>query len=317
MKRRKQERRSNSKKIKYKINNWREYNQSLKSRGSLTVWVSKDIEELWYAINDNMCKRGRLTYYSDYAIGMMLTLRMLLKLPLRQTEGFVKSIFELIKLGLEVPEFSRLSKRAKSLLKRIKLPQLTENGYLVIDSTGIKVYGESEWLIFKHGGEVKRRIWRKLHIGVSKEGLIVSRVMTNHITDDRKCLEPLIAQANQEKIAEVLADGGYDGNNTYGFLETQSIKPTIPPPKNAKKATEKHRSDTINYIREKGYHAWYNKNKYGRREIVENTIGRYKSIIGAKLRSRKWDNQDAETLLGCYMLNRMTTLGMPQSVKLS
>ncbi|WP_239647834.1 transposase [Candidatus Jidaibacter acanthamoebae] len=120
-------------------------------------------------MNDNMCKRGRLTYYSDYAIDMMLTLRMLLKLPLRQTEGFVKSIFEFINVKLEVPEFSRLSKRAKSLLKRIKLPQLTANGYLVIDSTGIKVYGESEWLIFKHGGEVKRRIWSKLHIGVSEE----------------------------------------------------------------------------------------------------------------------------------------------------
>ncbi|KIE04213.1 Uncharacterized protein NF27_IW00010, partial [Candidatus Jidaibacter acanthamoeba] len=86
-----------------------------------------------------MCKRGRLTFYSDYAIEMMLTLRMLLKLPLRQTEGFVKSIFELIKLGLEVPEFNRLSRRAKCVLKRIKLPPLVEEGYLVIDSTGIKV----------------------------------------------------------------------------------------------------------------------------------------------------------------------------------
>ncbi|KIE04207.1 hypothetical protein NF27_JA00030, partial [Candidatus Jidaibacter acanthamoeba] len=119
-----------------------------------------------------------------------------------------------------------------------------------------------------------------------------------------------------EKIAEVLADGGYDGNNTYGFLETQNINPTIPPPKNAKNAKAEHRSNTINYIKEKGYHAWRNKNKYGRREIVENTIYRYKTIIGAKLKSRKWDNQDAETLLGCYMLNRMTTLGMPKSVKL-
>ena len=92
----------------------------------------------------------------------MLTLRMLLKLPLRQTEGFVKSIFELIKLKLGVPEFSRLSKHAKCLLKRVKLPSLSEEGYLVVDSTGIKVYGESEWLVFKHGGEVKRRISRKL-----------------------------------------------------------------------------------------------------------------------------------------------------------
>ncbi|WP_039459450.1 transposase, partial [Candidatus Jidaibacter acanthamoebae] len=105
---------------------------------------------LWYAVNDNMCKQGCLTYYSDYAIETMVTLCMLLKLPLRQTEGFVRSIFELTGLRLKVPEFSRLSKRAKSLLKRINLPLLGEEGYLMIDSTDIKVYGESEWLVFKH-----------------------------------------------------------------------------------------------------------------------------------------------------------------------
>ncbi|KIE06249.1 hypothetical protein NF27_AS00040 [Candidatus Jidaibacter acanthamoeba] len=255
-----------------------------------------------------MCKRGRLTFYSDYVIEMMLTLRMLLKLPLRQTEGFVRSIFELIGVKLKVPEFSRLSKRAQCVLKRIKLPPLDVEGYLVIDSTGIKVYGESEWLVFKHGGEVKRRIWRKLHIGVSEEGLIVSRIMTSHVTDDRKCLEPLIRSAGEEKVTEILADTGYDSNNSYSLLENKDIKAIIPPPKNAKKATVKHRSDTINYIKEKGDHAWRHKNKYGRREIVENTICRYKSIIGAKLRSRKWDNQDAETLLGCYMLKKLLIL---------
>ncbi|MBA8667896.1 IS5 family transposase [Holosporaceae bacterium 'Namur'] len=246
----------------------------------------------------------------------MLTMGMLLKLPKWQTEGFVRSIFELIKLKLLVPEFSRLSKRAKYLLNRIKLSPLTEHGCLAIDSTGIKVYGESEWLIFKHGGEVKRRIWRKLPIGVNKDGLIVSRIMTNHITDDRKCLEFLINQANQEKVTEALADSGYDSNSTYELLESKNIKLTIPPPKNVKNSPVTQRRNTIVYIREKGYDAWRNKNKYGRREIVENTFYRYKSIIGAKLRSRKWDNQDAETLLGCHILNKMTNLGMLQSVKL-
>nr|WP_039454485.1 hypothetical protein [Candidatus Jidaibacter acanthamoeba] len=105
--------------------------------------------------------------------------------------------------------------------------------------------------------------------------------MTNHITDDRKCLESLIQSAD------------------------------------TKTAYTQPRSDIINYIKEKGYHVGCYKNKYGRREIVENTIYRYKSIIGTKLRSRKWDNQDAETLLGCHILNIMTNLHMPQSVKLT
>ncbi|WP_039454564.1 transposase [Candidatus Jidaibacter acanthamoebae] len=155
------------------------------------------------------------------------------------------------------------------------------------------------------------------YTGVSKEGLIVSRIMTNHITDDCKCLESLIQCVDIEKITEVLADTGYDSNNTYIVLENKGIKATIAPHKNAKTAYTQPRSDTINYIKEKGYHVERNKNKYGRREIVENTIYRYKSIIGAKLRSRKWDNQDVETLLGCHILNKMTNLGMPQSLKLT
>ncbi|KIE04195.1 hypothetical protein NF27_JC00020 [Candidatus Jidaibacter acanthamoeba] len=85
----------------------------------------------------------------------------------------------------------------------------------------------------------------------------------------------------------------------------------------AKTAYTQPRPGTINYIKEKGYHVGRNKNKYGRREIVENTIYRYKSIICTKLRSRKWDNQDIETLLGCHTLNKMTNLGMPHSVKLT
>ena len=141
--------------------------------------------------------------------------------------------------------------------------------------------------------------------------------MTNHITDDHKCLESLIQSADIEKITEILADIGYDSNNTYIILENKGIKATIAPPKSAKTSYTQPRSDTINYIKEKGYHVERNKNKYGRREIIENTIYRYKSIIGAKLRSRKWDNQDAETLLGCHILNKMTNLGMTHSVKLT
>ncbi|KIE04843.1 hypothetical protein NF27_FP00340 [Candidatus Jidaibacter acanthamoeba] len=137
------------------------------------------------------------------------------------------------------------------------------------------------------------------------------------MTDDHKYLESLIQSADIDKTIEVLADTGYDSNNTYIILENKGIKATIAPPKNTKKAYMQPRSDTINYIKEKGYHVGRNKNKYGRRAIIENTIYRYKSIIGTKLRSRKWDNQNIETQLGCHILNKMTNLGMPQSVKLT
>lgn len=304
-----------SKKAKYKVYNWPEYNRSLRERGSLTVWIEEGIEAIWYAQKDENCRRGRQLKYSNQSIEMMLTLRTLLKLPLRQTEGFSKSLLQLAKLNLEVPEFSRLGRRSAAILSRLKLPKNSEAGHLIIDSTGIKVYGESEWLITKHGKTYQRKVWRKLHITVNQGGLILSRLMTNHITDDRKCLEPLLEQADPNMATELIADTGYDSNDIYEQLENKGIRVIIPPAKNAVTATTEQKKITLEYTKSKGYHAWRNKYRYGRRELVENTIYRYKTIIGRKLKSRKWVNQDAETHLGCFMLNKMTMLGMPLSIK--
>ena len=199
-------------KKKYKVTNWREYNKALKQRDSLTICLSKDMADKWYARKAGNKTAGRQVKYSDYAIEMMLMLRSLFKLPLRRLERFRKSLFEFGGIKLQVPEFSRLSKRSAKALANITLPTLQENTYLIIDSTCLKVYGESECLENKHGKQYKRKVWRKLHIGINKDGIILSRVMTNHITDDRQCVEALINHANSELVTEVIADAGYDSN---------------------------------------------------------------------------------------------------------
>jgi hypothetical protein len=309
-----------SKGSKYKVVNWREYNESLKQRGSLTVWLSDDFEKSWFADKDDKPKRGRPLLYSQVCIQLILTLRHLFKLALRQVIGFVGSLFSLLKKSLPVPEFSRLSKRCFQSLSRIPLPSVKEPTHLVIDSTGLKVFGEKEWLETKHGKQYQRKVWRKLHIGIGKDGHIVSRVLTDHRTDDRTCVGSLLEPVDTQFISEVLADGGYDSHQIYRDLEKEMIKSLISPPSKAVvscSGVPTLRDKAVQYIKDKGYWAWYHKNDFGRRNKVENTFYRLKTIFGRKLSSRNPQNQDAESLLICHLLNQMTDLGMLKTVKIT
>lgn len=306
------------KKISYKVINWRDDNKALKQRGSLTVWLSEDLDENWLAAPIADQKRGRPFVYSQTCINLILTFRHLFHLALRQVIGFVESLFALLGKVLPIPEFSRLSKRAAQALSCLHLPSLNEPTHLVIDSTGLKVFGEKEWLETKHGKQYNRKVWRKLHIGVEKDGYIVARVLTDHHTDDRACVPALINQSNALQVTDMLADGGYDSHQIYESLENQHIKPFIPPPNQAIVRSQENpsgRDKAVKYIREKGYWAWFYKNDFGRRNKIENTFYRLKTIFGRKLSSRTLQNQDAESHLLCCMLNNMTSLGMPKSVK--
>jgi hypothetical protein len=314
----KQSNRFPQKKVSYKVTNWRDYNAALKQRGSLTVWLSEDLDENWLASPIGDQKRGRPLIYSQTCINLILTLRHLFHLALRQVIGFVETLFTLLEKILPVPEFSRLSKRAAQSLSNLSLPSLNEPTYLVIDSTDLKIFGEKEWLETKHGKQYNRKVWRKLHIGVEKGGYIVARALTDHHTDDRACVSSLINQRNTFQVTDTLADGGYDSHYIYESLEEQNIKPFIPPPAKSVICSETHPSErdkAVKYIKEKGYWAWYYKNDFGRRNKVENTFYRLKTIFGRKLSSRILPNQEVESHILCCMLNKMTSLGMPKSIR--
>ncbi|WP_038464449.1 IS5 family transposase [Candidatus Odyssella acanthamoebae] len=303
----------------YRLQNWPDYNQALINRGDLTLWLCEDLHHNWYAQKSLTPKKGRPLHYSDHAITLMLTLRLIFKQKLRQTQGVVKSLFHLLGLQLDVPNYTRLSRRGTVPLITRQLEKMDESSHLVIDSTGIKVFGESEWLETKYGKQYKRKVWRKLHLGINSKGFIVSRIMTSHLTDDRSCLDAHLKQADATKITQLIADAGYDGQNVYSQLESVNIKPIIPPARGSPSLSEEPcsvRQKGINYIDKKGLYAWQTKNDYGRRAKVENTIYRYKEVIGRKLNARLWDTQDAELHLGCFILNIFTNLGMPESVKI-
>lgn len=191
----------------YKARNWPAYNEALKRRGSLTIWF--DPEMSWEAAPTG--KRGRQQTYGDTAIQTCLTMKVLFGLALRQTTGFVESLLRLVGLDWSVPDVSTLSRRQKVLA--VNIPYRGSKGplHLLIDSTGIEVEGEGEWPARKHGGP-KRRVWRKIHLGIDEQTLEVRAVEgTESPIGDAPVLPDLLSQIPAgEEIGSVTADGAYD-----------------------------------------------------------------------------------------------------------
>ncbi len=189
----------------YKTRNWPAYNEALKRRGSLTIWF--DPAMIWEAAPTG--KRGRQPDYSDAAIQTCLTMKVLFGMALRQTTGFIESLLRLIGLNWAVPDFSTLSRRQQSL--KVNIPYRGSDGplHLLVDSTGIKVEGEGEWNARKHGG-AKRRVWRKIHIGIDEKSLeIRAAEFTTSDIGDAPMLPELLDQIPlEQEIASVTADGG-------------------------------------------------------------------------------------------------------------
>jgi hypothetical protein len=151
---------------KYQIRNWSEYNAGLKQRGSLTFWISEEVIEGW--LNQTLSgKRGASRDYSDIAIARFITVKAVYQQAGRQTQGLLESLFSVMGIDLPVPDHSTVSRRAASL--NVTLPVIPKEGavHVVVDSTGIKVYGEGEWKTRQHGIS-KRRTWRKLHLGADE-----------------------------------------------------------------------------------------------------------------------------------------------------
>ena len=177
-----------------------------RQRGSLTVWFTEEAIMAWRA--EPRTTRGGQPRYSALAIRTALTLRAVFRLALRQTEGLIGSILQLLGLDLAVPDHSTLSRRAETL----EVPRLqyrTGPIHLLVDSTGLRLCGPGEWLIEKHGTQ-RRRAWRKLHIGVDAQtGEILASELTTSDVDDGSQVEPLLDQF-AGPLASFTGDGAYD-----------------------------------------------------------------------------------------------------------
>lgn len=316
------------KKTIYRVKNWSTYNRSLIARGSLTLWLDESVLSSWYY--EGPPQRGAQYTYSDQAIEMALTLRRLLNLALRQTQGFVESLWTLMGLDerLDVPDYSTLSRRQSTL--PIALPVQPTNGpmHLVVDSTGLKVYGEGEWTARQQGAST-RRTWRKLHLGINADTQdIVAQQMTDAYGNDARQLKPLLAQI-ETPVARCYADGAYDRWHVHRLLaypptkQGAPIEAIIPPCDHAqiKKSKRRYRhiearNQRVQQMKKSGRKKWKLQSGYHRRSLVETAMARFKRIIGPQLQAREWTRQQVEVQIGCAILNRVTHLGMPQSYKI-
>jgi hypothetical protein len=318
----KQKRTQSHPKTLYRVKNWSEYDKALVQRGSITFWMTDDFEKIWLYTGEK--QRGSQFDYTDQAILIMLTVKEVFHLTNRGVEGFVCSLFRMMKINLPVPDHSTLSKRGKDL--KVKLPKETSQSLnIVMDSTGLKIYGEGEWKVRMHGVS-KRRTWRKLHVVANPEdGEIQAVLLTENNVSDDQAAEKLLEQIEQT-IIEFAADGAYDKRKVYDSLNAHSpdVIILIPPRKNARiwrhgntKTERLKRDENLRSIRKDGRKEWKKNSGYHVRSLAETTMFRLKTIFGDELSARLLATQTTQALVRCAALNQMTHLGMPQSYKVA
>jgi hypothetical protein len=245
------------KKATYRIRNWKEYNRALRQRGSMTIWLCDEAIENW-TTDELTGERGASPTYTDLAIETMAMIQAVYSLPGRQTQGFLESLFALMNLELSAPDHSTLSRRRKNLTVHLPVKKTSESRHLVIDSTGVKVYGEGEWKVRQHGWS-KRRTWLKLHVCVDESSFeIISACATTNNVSDGEVLPDLINDVSGP-ISQVSADGAYDQRACYDAINGREAKAAIPPREDAKiwrRATaksERHiRDENLRGIRKVG-----------------------------------------------------------------
>jgi len=184
------------KKKNYNNRDWKAYEKGLRDSGDLTIWFSEDAIAAWNSPMPNKRKRGRQRKYSDLAIETAYTIGLVYKKRLCQTEGFMKSIVKLLKLDLCIPDHTTLSRRSKtvSLSKKLSSPNKSNSPItIIVDSTGLKVVGEKEWMSHKHGTK-QRKVWRKLHLCIDEAGEILSSTLTCHTVSNISQVEELIKE---------------------------------------------------------------------------------------------------------------------------
>jgi transposase len=228
----------------------------------------------------------------------------------------LRSIAAALKIDIAIPDHTTLSRRGGGLTVLQKRIDRTEPLHLLVDSTGLKIYGEGEWLDQKHGIRSRRR-WRKLHLGIDADTHeIVAVKLTPDDVGDISALPDLLDQIDAD-VSSMTADGAYDGQVVYDAVAERHPKAAvIVPPRItavAGETTAAQRDIHLTTIAEHGRIRWQRSSGYNRRSLVEAAMFRYKTVIGRRLHARTLPNQRTEAKVGCNVLNRMTGLGMPVS----
>jgi Transposase DDE domain len=306
-------------KMAFGITNWTEYEAGLKQRGSLTLWITVEAIQQWKALRRTT--PGGQAHYSELTIGAFLMLRTAFRMPLRQTEGLMASVLSLMGLTLKVPDHTTVSRRSATLAPWPKEKDLpTGPLHVLIDSSGLKVFGAGQWLQEKHGAK-SRRGWRKLHLAVDADGFtIVAHTLTEQDVDDPSQVGPLLDQID-DPIKQATANAAYDGGPTYDLIAARDDQIVVATPPRSiavpsgSSGPPSRRDRHLEQIRTQGRLAWQSAVGYGKRALVETMMNVYKTLVGTRLRSRDPAAQQTEAAIGVAVVNRMLAAARPRSVR--
>jgi hypothetical protein len=302
--------------VTYKLRNWRTYNKALVNRGDISLWFEEQELLSWYSTAE-ADGRGRKHTYSDSCIELILTLKAVFRLTYCAVQGFVRGLLKRNGFELSIPDFSTLSRRAGSLKVALKnAPQKVTD--IVVDSTGLKIYGEGEWKMRTHG-KGKRRTWRKLHIAVCPDThMVIAHQLTLATVHDDSMMSELLKEIPEAK--RVYADGAYVGKKCFDAIAKCRAKAVIPIRSGTSKVQtdpspgQQERNQLVDEIAKAGGRVqWKKTSTYHKRSLVETVMFRIKTIFGGKLANRTLKNQTTEAAIRLNALNTMTAFGMPDS----
>jgi hypothetical protein len=295
-----------------KRRNWQQYNRNLVQRGSLTLWIERASLDWWRKPQEQQ-GIGHPFVYSTQAIVLLATLRIVFHLSLRQLQGFVDSLFIWAGIALQSPCYTQICRRINAL-HHSQLPRISNRRpqTIILDSTGLKIYGEGEWKRRVHGAS-KRRQWVKIHVGIDpRSGEVVIHQLTGPNAHDGVVGHTML-DALKKGTRRLLADGAYDCLHFRRKLYERGISTGIPPPRNARIHSQPwhaERNLAILTIRGLGGDGrarslWGRLTGYSQRSLVETFMSRWKTVLSPSLRSRSLSSQLVEVHLGCWALNRM------------
>ena len=305
--------------VRYRIRNWRAYNRGLINRGRLTVWLDEQAIAAWRH-TEPAAGPGVPRDYADLAIECALVFKSVYHLSLRAAQGFLSSVVELMKLALPIPDYSTVSRRQGALHVAVSALLRSCPRHIVIEATGLRVYGVGDWRVWKHR-VCRRRTWRKLHLGIDEATKEIGAVeLTGSHVHDSQQLPSLLDQIC-DPIAQVSGDGAYDTRACYEAVLQRRATPTFVPRRTARLGTGKDptgwraaRHGILQQIAVHGRSAWRPLSGYTRQSIAENTMFRFKRLFGGRLWAWRYATQRTEALVKCTILNRLTQLGMPATI---
>ena len=292
------------------ITNWPQYNKSLINRGSLTFWVDAEAMNNWFHHGYHGC-RGRANStltrpsaplpdaqgdFQPHSAGHSGTTR----LPVRVDERTA--------LCPRLQLCKQAGPHGNGGLSTAPKGRITD---LVIDSPGLKVFGEGEWKVRKHGAE-KRRVWRKLHLAVdpATHDIVAAEISLENVHDIE--VLPTLLNPLRRKLGRVYADGAYDSKASHQLILRKGATACIPPRKSAGLWKKGHaRNDAVLVMRKEGLAYWKKISGYHRRSLAETAMYRFKQLLAGKVSLRNYNGQVGEVMAYVSAINKLNTLGLP------